>query len=301
MEMKEDEIRILEEVGKVSYAAITKAKSIIKPGARILDVANSIEGFVKESGFGFAFPLNLSIGSQAAHSTPSFDDDRSFGDGDVVKVDFGAAKDGLYGDCALTVDLSGKYGKLVEAVERALASAISAVKPGVTTGELGGVIAKEIESAGFKPIRNLGGHMVERRNLHAGFFIPNHDDGSTDVLEEGMVIAMEPFATDGGAGLVRDGDDCEIFSYANDAAVRQQNARAILNEVKEKYPDSPFAARWLSGAVPSRFSLYSGIQELVRAGAFELHPVLVEQAGGIVAQAEAMMLVEKDGCRVLTK
>ncbi len=298
--MKEDELRILEEVGKVSYAAIAKAKSLIKPGARILDVAQAVEGFVRESGFGFAFPLNLSIGSQAAHSTPSFEDDRSFGAGDVVKVDFGAAKDGLYGDCALTVDLSGRYGKLVEAVERALESAISAAKPGISTGELGGVIAKEIESAGFKPIRNLGGHLVERRNLHAGFFIPNHDDGSTDVLEEGMVIAMEPFATDG-TGLVRDGDDCEIFSYANDAAVRQQNARAILNEVKEKYADSPFAARWLSPVVPSRFSLYSGIQELVRAGALELHPVLVEQAGGTVAQAEAMMLVEKDGCKVLTK
>jgi methionine aminopeptidase len=74
-----------------------------------------------------------------------------------------------------------------------------------------------------------------------------------------------------------------------------------MQEIKEKYPSEPFAVRWLSNVVDSKFSLYAAISELVRAGAIESHPVLIEVTNGLVAQTESLMLVEKDGCKVLTK
>jgi methionyl aminopeptidase len=300
MEDKEEVERTIAEVGAASQRAIEKARDAIKSGVRLLEIANIVEGFARESGFGAAFPVNLSVNSEAAHYTPCLDDDRVFTDKDLVKVDFGAAKDGYLGDCALSVDLSGDNAMLVEGVEDALSNAISAIRDGVKTSSIGGIISKAITARGGKPIRNLGGHGVERYDLHAGLYVPNYDDGSEDVLKEGMVVAIEPFATTG-RGLVTDGDTCEIFSYGEDIPVRSGVARQLLREVIARYPSEPFAARWLSNVSDSKFALYAGLQELVRAGALEAHPTLVEVSGGLVAQAEAMVLVEKGGCRVLTK
>lgn len=294
--------RLIEEVGAMSYKAVAMAKSMVKPGARLLDVANAVEKFVRDNGFGLAFPVNLSVNSEAAHYTPSVDDERVFSGTDLVKVDFGAEKDGFLGDCAASVDLSGSNAGLVEGVEDALSAAISSIRDGVTSGRIGSEIAKAIESKGGRPIRNLGGHGVERHDLHSGFFIPNWDDGSKDVLKEGTVVAIEPFATSIGAeGMVTEGDTCEIFSYVEDASVRSPVARQLLSQIRESHQHDPFAARWLSTPGVSRFSLYAGMQELLRSGALEPHPTLIEVRKGLVAQAEAEVLVEKDGCKVLTK
>ncbi len=296
----EDEIRTIEEVGAISYRAVQMARGMVRPGVRLIDVAEKVEGFVRQSGFGLAFPLNLSINSEAAHYTPSMDDVREFSESDVVKVDFGAERDGFLGDCAACVDLSGSHGNLVEGVEAALGDALSMVRPGVTTGELGRAIARAIESNGGKPIRNLGGHGIGKHDLHSEPFVPNYDDGSGDALEEGMTVAIEPFATDG-KGLVTDGDSCEIYQYIGPAQTRQPAARQVLGEVSKRYGNEPFAVRWLSGGAQSRFSLYAAILELVRAGALEPHPTLIETGNGSVAQAEATVIVESDGCRLLTK
>ncbi len=48
---------------------------------------------------------------------------------------------------------------------------------------------------------NLNGHEMKQYNLHAGLSIPNYDDGTTTKVREGMIIAVEPFATNG-AGQV---------------------------------------------------------------------------------------------------
>ena len=82
---------------------------MVKPGARLLDVAESAEKFLKDKGFGLAFPINLSVNEQAAHYTPSVGDERIFTENDLVKIDFGAERNGLLGDGAITVDLSGKH------------------------------------------------------------------------------------------------------------------------------------------------------------------------------------------------
>ncbi len=293
-------IKNVEEVGAIAYKALAKAKEMAKPGAKLIDIAGAVEEFVKERGFLPAFPLNLSVNSEAAHYTPSMDDERALDEEDILKIDFGAAKDGFLSDCAVCVDFSGTHGNLIEGVEDALSAAISMIKAGVRTSDIGREIEKVITAKGGKPIKNLGGHGIERHNLHSDPFIPNFNDGSDAVLEEGMVVAVEPFATDG-RGLVTEGSTCEIYQFAEEAGVRQQTARQLMAEIARSYRDEPFAVRWLAGTAQSKFSLYAAIQELVRAGVIEPHPTLVEIGNGFVAQAEAMVVVEKDGCRILTK
>ena len=298
--LNEDEIKTIEEVGALSFKAISKAKDMAKTGMKLIDLAESVERFVSESGFEFAFPINLSANTEAAHYTPSFMDDREIGEKDIIKIDFGAAKDGLLGDCAFTLDFSGENQDLVQASKNALDNAVSMIRAGAKVRDIGKEIDRTIKSMGFNPVMNLGGHGVGRHSLHADLFIPNYDNGSDDELEEGKVIAIEPFATTG-KGMITEGDTCEIYSLNGDAPVRSQGARQILAEISSKYPSEPFAVRWLSNIIPSKFGLYAAIQELVRSGAIEPYPTLIEVSKGLVSQAEVSMLVEKDGCKVLTK
>ncbi len=299
---KPDDINALKEIGSASAEAMVYAAKLVKPGARLIDVAESAEKFLKEKGFGLAFPINLSRNAQAAHYTPSFSDESVFAADDIVKVDFGAEKNGLLGDGAITVDLSGKHHKMIGSAEKALDAAIGTVRHGVSVCDIGKAIADSIEGDGFLPIKNLGGHGIKEHDLHAELFIPNYDNGDFTIIEEGMVIAIEPFVTtESGKGLVVESDICDIYTYVDDAPVRSPEARALLAEISKTYSKEPFAVRWLSGLVQSKFRLYAAISELARAGAIELNPVLVEAGGKDVAQAEAQLLVTKDGCEVITR
>ncbi len=292
--------KLLEEVGHISYKALQHAKTLVKPGMLVKEVAIAAEKYLSDEGYSPAFPINLSINNEAAHYTPSFDDERIFTENDIVKVDFGAYKDGISGDCAITIDLSGKNGKLVDAAHYALEGALSKIKAGITSSEIGREINAVLLKYGVKPIQNLGGHGLDVDNLHSGFFIPNYDDGSVDILEEGMVISIEPFATNG-RGMVADSNRCEIYSYVESVQPRLNSSRALIKNIEEHFSSTPFAVRWLASENESHFGIYSGINELLKLGAIQAHPILVEIGNGMVSQSEVTVLVEAGGCRVLTK
>jgi len=295
----EDE-NLLKEVGKVSFEALSFARSLVKPGARKLDVADSLENFMRERGFGLAFPVNLSSNEEAAHSTPESGDKSVFGDEDLVKVDLGARKGDALGDCAITIDLSSEYGKLVEASEEALEAAISMVKSGLPVREIGKSVGEIAAKYGFNPIRNLGGHGIEKGDLHARIFIPNYDNGDSSVLEEGQTIAIETFITTG-KGYVSDGDYVQIFRKLGPAQLRSQDSREVAGFIDENFSTYPFALRWLSSKFGSEFKVKAALNEMARIENIESFPVLIESSKGMVAQTEKEMIVEKDSCNVITK
>jgi len=303
MENSDEKNELLwKEVGKISFTAIQKAGEMIKPGMKLIDVADFIESFVVNEGFDIAFPLNLSINNQAAHYTPTLNDDKVFGDKDVVKIDFGATKKGILGDCAVTIDLSGEYSKMLESTELALSNAISIIKPGIKIRDIGIEISKTIEGMGFKPIKNLGGHGVKIHDLHTDPFIPNFDNGDNSELEVGDIIAIEPFATtESGRGQVTNSDIVEIYSFVFPAPVRSKNSRLLIEKIAKRNEHEPFAVRWFGDILESKFELYAAISELVRVNALDPHPVLIELNGGIVSQHEKQIVVTETECDVITK
>ncbi|MGC8669738.1 MAG: type II methionyl aminopeptidase [Candidatus Micrarchaeia archaeon] len=296
------DIEKLKSIGNTSVEALKIAAKMVKPGVKLIDVANAAESYVAEKGMGFAFPINISINEQAAHYTPSLNDDLMFSENDIVKLDFGAEKDGYLGDVALSVSTAsdGRYADLLNATKEALDEAISIVKAGAHVNEIGKAINAKIEARGFQPIKNLGGHGIELHNLHSGIFIPNYDNSDDTILEEGQLIAIEPFATlKKGKGIVTEGEREEIFQFEQRVSVRSANARLLQNEIESKYSKEPFAARWLGNVLNDKFALYAALRELMRAGAISSYPVLIESSGAIVSQHEAELVVGKDSCDVV--
>jgi methionyl aminopeptidase len=281
------------EAGHILKEVREAAVSRVKKGAKMLDVAEAIENDIRAKGGKPAFPVNISLDEEAAHDTPGPDDLRVFED-NIVKLDIGVHVDGYVADTAVTVDLKGD-ANLLKASEKALEVAIKVVRAGVTTGEIGEVIEQTITGFDLKPIYNLTGHGLERFVQHAPPAIPNKRIGQGIALKAGQVIAIEPFATDG-IGMVGEGELVEIFGVTTLKPVRMPAERDMLKAI-QKFEGLPFARRWVADQKRADATLNS----LARLGIIHAYPVLVEERGGMVSQAEHTMIVTDDGCEVTTR
>ncbi|MBN2112026.1 type II methionyl aminopeptidase [Candidatus Woesearchaeota archaeon] len=296
MEISEEEIESYRKAGKIAAEALEYGKGLIKSGAKLLDVSEKIEKKIEDLGGKPAFPAQISCDSIAAHYCAEPDDETVF-DKQVCSLDIGVHVNGFIGDNACTVDLSGAYSDLVKASEEALKEALKIVQIGVTAGELGKIIQETISSFGFSPIKNLTGHGLSRFNIHDKPTIPNFDTGDETKLEKGMVIAIEPFATDG-MGMVYEQEQGNIFSLVQKRPVRSMFAREILKEI-EKYNGLPFTTRWLAKKMPLA-KVGFGLRELLRAEAVRSYPPLKEKKKGIVTQAEKSLIIG-DKIEVITR
>ncbi|MCY0852292.1 type II methionyl aminopeptidase [Thermoplasma acidophilum] len=280
------------EAGRIGKKALEIGASMIEPGARLLDVANAMEKFVKDEGALPAFPVNLSINNDAAHYTPAINDKKTFKTGDVVKVDFGAHIDGYMSDTAITVEVGeqGKHSDLIDAARQALNAAIELVRPMKSVNEIGRRIAEVISSYGFKPVRNLGGHGVERYDLHASIFIPNYDDGNVVRLQPDHAIAIEPFASTG-IGMIHEGQPGNIYMIDRPKPREDEIIYRNFNKL-------PFAERWLEGLVEDPKSY---IKRMMASKELYSFPVLKEHNGAFIAQFEHTMIVLNDEVIVTTR
>jgi len=272
--------------GDISRKVKAKALAFIRPGMSLLEIAEFIESNIKALDAKPAFPCNLSLNNVAAHYTPDRFSTVVFNEDDVLKVDFGVHVNGYISDLAFSLNPSQKHKDLVKASESALAEAVKLSTPGRDLSEIGAAIEDKIKSFGFKPIGNLSGHLLEQFNLHAGLTIPNIR-AKEGVLEDGMVIAIEPFATDG-AGWVVDSPEAFIFRYFRDRPVRLPDARKILELAKGDFASLPFTVRWVD-LPPARLNL--ALSQLLRANALYRYPVLKEKSGGMISQAECTVIV----------
>lgn len=284
--------------GHAAHEALMHGASLIKIGVKYSDVSDAVEKKLRELGANLAFPVNISINATAAHDVPYSIEERKFTENDLIKLDVGAEINGAIGDNAITIDLTNKYANLVKASKEARDKAIEIIKPGVKLREIGKIVEKTITSYGFQPIRNLSGHSLEPYTIHAGTTIPNYDDGSNETLKEGMIIAIEPFATTG-EGLIQESNNAEIFALVQKKPVRGLMTREALKYLDER-KGLPTSSRWLSqkmGALKTNIAL----KEMNQLEMVHLYPPLVEVKKGLVSQSEHTVLVTKEGNEILTK
>ena len=290
-----DEEKIIR-AGKIASQIKIYAKSIVRRGASLLEIAEKIEAEIEKLGGKPAFPVNLSIDNIAAHYTPSHDD-KTIAQG-LLKVDIGVSIDGWAADTAFSIDLENneENKKIIEASKDALNNALKVAKKGVSTDEIGSIISKTIESHGLSPIINLSGHSMNKYELHAGITIPNINDKKNVSLKEGL-YAIEPFATTG-SGRVHDGKPSGIYELKETKNVRSLIAREVLEFIMQEYNTLPFCSRWIVNKFGTR-ALF-GLKQLEDNGNLHHYNQLVEIPGSKVSQAEQTILISKDKVVVTT-
>jgi len=282
-----------EKAKSISDSLVLFTKPLLKENVLAIDVAEKIEKRIKELGGGPAFPVNVSINENAAHYTPDINDSLRFKEDDLVKIDIGVHVDGYIWDRAFTVCIGRKTHPLIEAVEQGLKEAMKAIRPGAKIFEISEVVESTLEQLGFNPIRNLCGHGLDRYNQHAHFSIPNGRNNIQDEIKPNQALAMEVFATDG-AGWVKDSKPVLIFGYVQDRPVRLWEGRRILKAAKTDFNKLPFAKRWLTNLGPpiSQLKIDMALKQLLDVGAIHEYPLLKEESGGLVAQAEETIILK---------
>ncbi|MBU1201048.1 MAG: type II methionyl aminopeptidase [Nanoarchaeota archaeon] len=285
--MNAEVIKKFKESGAISAKVLLFGSKMIKPGVKIIDVCDAVEEKIRALGGQPAFPAQVSRNEIAAHYCPEQDDETTFQEGDIVKLDCGTHVDGYVSDNAISVNL-GDFEELVKASKDALNAAVKMAKPGTRTSEIGRAIQEQIEKYNFSPVKNLSGHGIGLYTVHASPSIPNFDNKVSEVLKEGQSIAIEPFASNG-AGLIHEKGEPTVFMQQTRKPIRSQFARDLLKDI-DAYNGLPFTTRWLSrkhGVGKTRF----GLRELINAGIIKGYPSLPDIQKGFISQAEHSVLV----------
>ena len=153
--------------------------------------------------------------------------------GDILSVDIGVVKDGWVADGARTFPVGEITPVAAEAARGDRGVAVprrGAVPAGNRLGDVSHAVQETVEAEGLSVVRSLVGHGIGR-SMHEEPQVPNYGPpGKGVVLEEGMVLAIEPMVT-AGRHMVRMGDDgWAIYSQDGSLAAHFEFTVAVTDD-----------------------------------------------------------------------
>ena len=285
--LSKDIVEKYKKAGEIAGTIRKEVLNFVRPGMNLLEIAEFVESRIEKYGGKAAFPVNISVNEIAAHYTPSIGEQKVVQEGDLVKIDIGVHVDGYIGDLACTY--CSEKNRLVDVSKKVMEDVIKILKPGVTVAEIGEFIENSAKGPGCGVITNLTGHGVDKYKFHMAPSIPNVANNDMYELQEGDVIAIEPFIAESN-GYVKDTEIIEIYRFLQERPVRLPEARKILELAKNEFNQLPFAKRWLAQYF-SPLKITMALRQLEQSGALETHPVLREASGKTIAQTEETIII----------
>ncbi|MHA1973302.1 MAG: M24 family metallopeptidase [Candidatus Hodarchaeales archaeon] len=301
MNWTKEDIHDLQLAGKIAKLTLDQIEKYVKPGLNIGVLHDTLIKLITKRGADLAFPPNISLDSCAAHDTASINEKRVLPKRGLLKIDIGANVNGMLSDTARTFSIDGKNIRLIKASREALNNVIEVIKPSIRVNEIGVIAQDTIEEFGFKPISNLTGHQLEKGILHAGLSIPSIKSSFSkrSKVREGMILAIEPFATNGkglNSGIVDNIGEPLIFSSIG--SPKTEIGKLLVQRFKHVPFSIRYAHKYLKGndiALTDKDLL-----RILKSDRFHGYPPLYEKTGGLVSQAEHSVLVTRHKTIVLT-
>jgi methionyl aminopeptidase len=178
--------------------------------------------------YNFPGHVLISVNDEVVHGIPRA---RTLAPGDVVKLDVTAEKDGFMADAARTLVVPGGRNpdalRLRDCAEAAFAKALAVVRPGTPLCEIGRAIEGEVRRCGFSVIRELAGHSIGR-TIHESPSVLNYfNPGETDLLTNGLVLAIEPIICSGSGRVVEDRDGWTIRTKDGSLAAHYEHTVVV--------------------------------------------------------------------------
>ena len=269
-------------------------------GSTLAEICEYVESEIIKRGAKCAFPVNTSLNEVAAHYTAEPNDPKTVSDSDLVKIDLGAQINGYIADTAVTVNYDPQYDSLVQAAENALQAAMSMIKVGVKSKDVGRKIQNTIMDMGFKPIANLSGHSLDQYTIHAGKTVPNMWTIGSFSFSENEAFACEPFVTTKNAlGFVRNGKIKNIYALVSRKKTKDDEADKLLEYIWNNFNMLPFALRWIVKEWEEK-EARKMLDFLIKKKVVKAYAILVEANGKTVAQAEHTFIPTQTGVTVTT-
>jgi methionyl aminopeptidase len=210
----EQELSSLRAVGRVVRMVLDAMKAEVRPGITTQYLDDIGAHVMRENGarsapsmvYQFPGASCISLNDEAVHGIPG---ERELKEGDLVKLDVTVEKDGFMADAAITVpvgQVSPQAEKLIACAERAFHKAMLVARAGFRVFEIGKIVEREVRKSGFAVVRELGGHGIGR-TIHEAPHVPNYPDPTArQIMNEGLVITVEPIISAGSGRVFTDKD-----------------------------------------------------------------------------------------------
>jgi len=201
----EEEIKKIERAGRIVAGCHDQLSKMLKVGLKTKEIDHFIDWYLTENGAipaqkgyrGYPFASCISVNEVACHGFPS---QYELQDGDIVTIDFVADVDGWKADSARTYIIgkaSEEAQRLVRSAQAALQAGLKAAKAGNSLAMIGQAIEERASADGYRVITAFAGHGIGQQLheppqvLHSKLPQPHF------ILEEGMVITIEPILSAG--------------------------------------------------------------------------------------------------------
>ncbi|MBD5423347.1 MAG: aminopeptidase P family protein [Mycoplasma sp.] len=217
-----EEIDKIQKAIDISLDSFDTLMPFLKEGITEKEIQHKLEYImVRKGAEKEAFDSIIAFGESTAephhHSS-----DRKLKKGDMVTIDFGAKYDGYCADITRTFIFddqgNAKYKEILSVVEEAANLGRQAVKPGVKTSEIDKICRSYIASKGYsKFFLHSTGHGLGIDVHEFPYVSPKSDI----ILEEGMVITIEPGIYIEGIGGARIEDDVLVTENGSKVLTRK--------------------------------------------------------------------------------
>jgi methionyl aminopeptidase len=208
------EIDKMAAAGAILVRTLKLLEGKVREGVTTADLDQAAERYIRSQGAtpafkgyrGFPGSICASPNSMVVHGIPG---PYRLERGDIISIDVGVVLDGWVADAARTFavgPVSPVAEKLMDVTKASLFDAVEHCHPGKRLGDVSHAVQQRVEGEGLAIVRSLVGHGVGR-SMHEDPQVPNFGDpGKGRLLEEGMVLAIEPMVN-AGRHTVRMGED----------------------------------------------------------------------------------------------
>jgi len=211
------EIELMRKAGALLAEVLARLEEIALPGISTAHLDRAALELLEQAGaealfkgvpnpYGadpFPGAICASLNEQVVHGIPS--EQVVLRDGDILSIDFGVRLAGYCADAAVTIgigEISARKQRLMNVTKRVLEIAIQQSVRGVKWSYVAAQMQEYAESAGFSVVREFAGHGIGR-DMHEDPRVPNFVSSellaNDIILEEGMVLAVEPMIAIGGS------------------------------------------------------------------------------------------------------
>lgn len=212
----EKELKIVKDACDIADAAFKHILEYIQPGRTELDVSNELEFFMRKAGAtSSSFDIIVASGARSAlpHGVAT---DKVIQTGELVTMDFGARYKGYASDITRTIgvgEVSEELRQVYDIVLESQLRAMEGIQPGMT--------GKEADSLARNLIAEKGYGEYFGHSLGHGLGVDVHEAPSLSaksdmLLEEGMIVTVEPGIYLPGKGGVRIEDDTLVTKDGNE-------------------------------------------------------------------------------------
>ncbi|MCH7402422.1 type I methionyl aminopeptidase [Belliella kenyensis] len=236
-----DEVQLIKESAQILGKAHGEVAKNVKEGVKTSYLDKIAEEFIRDHGGvpsfkgygGFPASLCISVNEVVVHGFPS---DYVLKDGDIISIDCGVFHQGFHSDSAYTYpvgEVPPHILSLLKTTKESLYLGIEKAVFGNRVGDIGHAIQKFVESKGYTIVRELVGHGLGK-SLHEGPEVPNYGKrGSGPLLNEGLVIAIEPMVNLGTRNIVQERDGWTIRTADRKASAHYEHTVAIFKDRTE--------------------------------------------------------------------